>query len=83
MKILIAAIAVAFAVPAAAQSADPHAQHSAGQHAQHGQQADHSKHAPKPDGHGKDECCCKGMAEGRKMDCCKEHGEHGSAKPKS
>jgi hypothetical protein len=81
MKMLIAAVALATAAPAVAQSApaDHHAGHGTSpaeanaqaSHAQHGQHAGHEG------------CCGKGAdgkmackhdkAAAKKMDCCKEH----------
>ncbi len=85
MKTIVAAMALAFAYPAAAQTAapDPHAGHSQHQQGQH-PQGDHKN------GHHQGEhaeCCCGKMDEA-KMKGCKEHGRHGegaqpSAQPKT
>ena len=70
MKLILSAIALTFAVPAAAQTAPmDHSQHSPAQHAQHG--AGHGEHKSGHEGHGKDakhECPMK--ADGKKMACC-------------
>jgi hypothetical protein len=71
MKLILCAMALTFAVPAAAQTAPAmdHSQHSPAQHAQHG--AGHDQHKGGHDGHGKDakhECPMK--ADGKKMACC-------------
>jgi hypothetical protein len=76
MKMLLTAIVLAIATPAAAQTvADPHAGHTPAQHqaataghAAHGAQAmpgasmDHSKH---------EDCCPKGQ-DGKAMPCCEK-----------
>ena len=69
MKIIIAAIALAIAFPAAAQTApatpEHHGQHQPGQHGQQG----HDQHQPgHPQGH-EDGCCADRNNNGR-MDCC-------------
>lgn len=89
MKILLAAIALTIAVPAAAQTtqpaADPHAGHTmpAG-HGQHDGEAGHEGHmkccAGMKDGK-KMECCDKAKADGTKMDCCEKHAKTGAADP--
>ena len=76
MKTVIGALALLFAVPAAAQTSpatDPHAGHAQHQQPQQGSQQGHD-HAKMMDG------CKKAMAEGK----CKEHCEammkqHGAA----
>jgi hypothetical protein len=80
MKIILGALALAIAVPSAAQTApatDPHAGH-----AQHQQQGNHSQHGDhgKMAGEHADCCkegerkpCCDKMKDGAAMDCCKEH----------
>ena len=69
MKILIAAVALTIAVPAAAQTgqaANPHAAHQ-GDHGKHG--TDHGKHGGS--GHeGHKNCCEHKTADGKRMDCC-------------
>ena len=80
MKTVIGALALIFAVPAAAQtsaSTDPHAGHAKHQKPQQGSQQSHD-HARMMDG------CKKAMAEGK----CKEHCEammkqHGAAAARS
>ncbi|HEY7810251.1 MAG TPA: hypothetical protein VIA98_07725 [Allosphingosinicella sp.] len=74
MKLILCAVALAFAAPAAAQTAP--VDHSKMDHSQHGQM-DHSKHAPaqgqhKGHGEGKTDDCPG--SKGGKMDCC-EHAE--------
>ena len=60
MKMFVAAIALAIAVPAAAQGQ----QNQPVDHSQHGQPAgDH-------EGHGKKDGCCDHEGDGKKMDCC-------------
>lgn len=63
MSIVMTALAVAGAqvAPAATPTAQP-----AGN--AHHQQMNQKHEA-------KDCCCCKGMAEGKKMACCEKHGE--------
>ena len=87
MKLIISAMALAFAVPAAAQTAPvDHSQHSPAQHARHGAgHEDHGKDAKhecpmSQDGkkmacceHGKD--ACPMAKDGKAMECCK-HDEH-------
>ena len=80
MKIIIGAIALLIAAPAAAQTQapDPHAGHSKEQHGQH--QQGHEHHGQK--GHDKTmqcckdgkhgECCDKAKQQGQTMKCC-EH----------
>ena len=64
MKMILAAVALAIASPAVAQTsapADPHANHAGHQQGS----TDHAGH----DMQG--ECCCEKMkAEGKKMECC-------------
>ena len=78
MKMIIGAIALVLAVPAAAQStpaSDPHAGH-----AQH-QTMDHSQHAqPK---HDCKDCCDKMKQSGGKMECMDKKGEAKPAAPAS
>ena len=71
MKIFLTAIAMTFAGPAAAQTANPAANPHAGhaQHADHGKM-DHSKMDHGKHGEGHKGCCDHKMADGRKMDCC-------------
>ena len=72
MKIIIGAIALAFAVPAAAQTApaaDPHAGHKM-------PGMDHSRHQQGK--HDCKDCCDKMKQSGGKMDCM---GTKGEAKP--
>ena len=77
MKLIIGAIALALAVPAAAQTAppaDPHAGHTM-------QGMDHSQHQQ-----GKDDCkdCCDKMKQsGGKMECMDKKGEAKPAAPAS
>ena len=70
MKLMFSALALVFAVPAAAQTAPvDHSQHSPAQHAQHG--AGHASHQ----GHGKDaKHDCPMSKDGKKMECC-AHGK--------
>jgi hypothetical protein len=87
MKLIISAMALAFAVPAAAQTAPvDHSQHSPAQHAQHGDGHKGNGKDPKhecPMSHdGKKMACCEHgkdacpMAKtGKAMECCK-HEEH-------
>ena len=90
MKLILSAIALAFASPALAQApaqADAHAQHA--QHAAHGQHAQHAGHEGhaghdgccKKDADGKMACCEKMKAQGKKMDCCAEKGGKAAAAP--
>ena len=85
MKLLAAAIALAFASPALAQ-ADPHAGHAPaaqqGAHEGHGdhkgqvdhQGAGHEGHMDCcKDGKAKMPCCEKAKAAGKKMPCCEKH----------
>ena len=78
MKLILSAIALAFASPALAQAPAPahdaHAQHA--QHAGHAQHADHAKHAQHNgasghEGHADHDGCCKKDADG-KMACCEK-----------
>ena len=79
MKLVLTAMALVFAVPAAAQTA-PAAQHQG--HQDH--QGQHGQHQPgQHEGHGmRDGCCADRNGNGR-MDCCEnmaqghERGEHG------
>ncbi len=75
MKILLAAAALAFAAPAAAQSADPHAAHQSKEHG--GKSEGHEGHdmdcCKDKNGNGKPDC-----SEG-KMSCCAKHRESGNA----
>ena len=87
MKILIGAIALLIAAPAAAQAgqaADPHAGHTPQQHEQHKRQSgdQHGQHQQGHAEHKKDCCkdgkhgeCCDKAKQGQKMACCAEHGE--------
>lgn len=90
MKILIGALALVIAAPAAAQTApaDPHAghaQHQQGQqkqgqphqgHSGHGQPADHSRHMDCcKDG----KCCDTANAGGKTMACCAKKGGDAAA----
>jgi len=82
MKIVVTAIAMMIAAPAAAQTAAPAADQHAG-HAQHGQSSkdDHSQHGADHNDHMKCcekgaemvACCEKAKASGGKMDCCAAH----------
>ena len=75
MKILIGAIALAFAVPAVAQTApaaDPHAGHA------QQQAVDHSQHKGMDHSQGKHDCkeCCEKMKQqDGKMECMDKKGE--------
>jgi hypothetical protein len=89
MKYILAALAIAIATPAAAQStARPadHSQHGQQGHGQHGQpgQSGHGRHQ---DGQRHDCPCCAPGADGRRPACCErmhqqggerqqEHGNH-------
>ena len=84
MKLFLTAIAMTFAVPAAAQTANP----TANPHAGHAQHADHSKmdHSKQGEGHKdccdgmKMDCCDKAKRTAGKMDCCEKHsGKAGAA----
>jgi hypothetical protein len=82
MKIILSAIALAFAVPAAAQTAPAvdHSQHSPAQHAQHGSGHDqHKGHEAQGKGMKHD---CPMMKDGKKMACC-EHGQAKGDAPKA
>lgn len=73
MKIIIGAIALAFAVPAFAQTApaiDPHAQHQGMDHSQHQQ----GKHDCK-------ECCEKMKGKDGKMECMDKKADGKTAAP--
>lgn len=70
MKMIFGALALAFAVPAAAQTA-PVADPQAG-HAQH-QGMDHSQHSQGK--HDCKECCDKMKQSGGKMECMDKKGE--------
>lgn len=77
MKMIFGALALALAVPAAAQSApagapDPHAQHKGMDHSKHGQ----GKHDCK-------DCCEKMKSKDGKMECMGKKGEATSAAPAS
>lgn len=79
MKLILTAIALTFALPAAAQTGATmdHSQHSPAQHAQHGAQhgAGHDGHKGGHEGHGKDmKHECPMGKDGKKMACC-EHGK--------
>jgi hypothetical protein len=69
MKIFVTALALAFAVPAAAQDAPAPETHQ--NHAQHQQ---HGQHQPGQQP-GRHCCCCDGPAQ-RPADCCDEHEGH-------
>ena len=86
MKMLIGAVALLLAAPAAAQTtpaAGPHAGHAQHQHQQKGQ--DHSQHEASGGDQKQMDCCkegtcCEGMKAGEKMACCAKHGEgHGDS----
>ena len=67
MSIIMTALALA--ASAQAPSATPAAQPA--DHAQHHQQP--------PTGHSAEQCCCcKDMADGKKMACCDKHGKAGT-----
>lgn len=84
MKILVTAMALVLAVPAAAQTApaghQDHSQHQAGQHAEHaqhgqhqsGQHAQHGQHQAGQ--HAASGCCADADGDGR-MDCCENMAE--------
>lgn len=90
MKIITAAIALAFASPALAQSgptgptADPHAQHRAQQpgadHSQH-QGMQHGQHQGgqqgQHQGHGQQANCCADRNRDGRMDCCENMAQSG------
>ncbi len=80
MKIIVTALALAFAIPAAAQPASAqhqgHDQHQQGQHGQHGQgqhgqhqQGQHGQHQQGQHDEHRGGCCQDGDGNGR-MDCC-------------
>ncbi len=72
MKTLLAAAALLFALPAAAQTVDPHAGHGPGH--DHGKGETHMMDCCKDkNGNGKPDC-----SEG-KMSCCAKHRESGNA----
>ena len=78
MKIIVTAIALAFAFPAAAQTAPAqhadHAQHQPGQH-QHGQgHADHQGQHQQGQHEGHEGGCCADRNNNGRMDCCEEGG---------
>ena len=77
MKLIIGALALAFAYPAAAQTAPAaqHQDHGTADHRQHGQTpAEHGQHQPgQHEGHG-DGCCADRNNNGR-MDCCEDLAE--------
>ena len=78
MKIVLGAIALAFAVPAVAQTApatDPHAQHQAMDLSK----MDHSQHAGAK--HDCKECCEKMKGKDGKMECMDKKGDAASAAP--
>jgi hypothetical protein len=78
MKMMIGALALAFAVPATGQAtpaADPHAHH-----AQH-QGTDHGKH--KPGEHDCKQCCEKMKQQSGKMECMDKKSEAKPAAPAS
>jgi hypothetical protein len=84
MKLILSAIALAFAAPAAAQTAPAvdHSQHSPAEHARHA--AGHDQHKGH-EGHGKDgkhaKHDCPMTKDGKKMACCDKHGDHKAAAP--
>ena len=83
MKLILSAMALAFAVPAAAQTApaQDHSQHQQARHAQHG--AGHDQHKGH-EGQGKDaKHECPMMKDGKKMACCEKHGEAKGGAPKA
>jgi hypothetical protein len=92
MKIIIAAIALAIAAPAAAQTA-PMQGHQG--HDQQQQQQGHDQHGQMP-GHGEEGGCCADRDGDGRMDCCQhmaqagdrrdgcqEHGAQPSAQPQA
>ena len=79
MKILIAAVALTIAFPAAAQQAahQQHAQHQGMDHIQH-QVMDHGN---EQNDCCKMKCCEKARKAGKKMECCdKAKGQHSGMK---
>jgi hypothetical protein len=81
MKLILSAIALAFAAPAAAQTAPAvdHSQHSPAQHAQHAAGHDQGQGH---EGHGKDaKHDCPMTKDGKKMACCDKHGDGKAAAP--
>lgn len=89
MKIILGAIALAFAVPAAAQTAPAQMDHS--QHQQNGSQTPSGHgyhHMPKAgshEGHSMKDGCCADKDGNGKMDCCEKmaarKGDQPSANP--
>jgi Spy/CpxP family protein refolding chaperone len=82
MKILLTAIALTIAAPAAAQTAQP----AANPHAGHAMPADHGQHKGNHSqhdgeaGHEAHKKHCEQMkADGKKMDCCEKHAEKSGA----
>ena len=75
MKIIITAIALAFALPAAAQPAPAHQghdQHQQGQHQQQGHDRhQQGQHEPGQHEQHRDGCCADRDGNGR-MDCCEQ-----------
>ncbi len=88
MKLILSAMALAFAVPAAAQTAPAvdHSKHTPAEHAQHGAQhgAGHDQHKGHGE-HGKADAKheCPMMKDGKKMACCEKHGEAKGSAPKA
>jgi hypothetical protein len=76
MKLILSAMALAFAVPAAAQTA-PAVDHSKMDHSKHG--AGHEGHKMPAEGQKHD---CPMSKDGKKMACC-EHGAHKAEAPKA
>ncbi|HEV2866027.1 MAG TPA: hypothetical protein VGX37_05895 [Allosphingosinicella sp.] len=76
MKIIIGAIALAFAVPAAAQNA-PAGQHQGhDQHQGNGQHQGHGQQQPGQHQEHEGGCCADRNGDGR-MDCCEGQGGEG------
>ncbi len=75
MKLILSAIALAFAAPAAAQTAPAmdHSQHSQAEHAQHSSGHGQHKGQEAPGKDAKHECPM--MKDGKKMACCEKHGD--------
>lgn len=72
MKIIAAAIAAAFAIPAAAQTAPA----PTPQHQGHGQHQGHDQHGQGQPGQpreGRHCCCCEATAGRERPACCDEH----------
>jgi hypothetical protein len=67
MKFLLSAIALAIAVPAAAQTTAP-AANPPGMPADHSQHQERQRGSTGHDGHA--DCCGHESADGKKMDCC-------------